>query len=504
LLGWCGLLFFPGLTASELYRTESLRAIVAQQCLRGDWLVPTLYGEPFVTKPPGAYVAIALCSLPAGRVTDATARLPSALAATATVLLLAGHFRRQLGPPAGWVVGLTLPVSLLWLDKAPSAEIDMLQVFWVTAAVVCFLRAVEAQGGGRGGLGWWLLALLAVAGGLLTKWTAPAFFYLTAVPFLWARGRLRLLIGWRHLLAVGVAAGLCLLWVALAVARVGGDLFFDTVRQQALNHLAPEHNGKPYPWLGVLSHPLFLLAVHMPASGLALLTLRPGFAKLWDGRGRWMLQACHAWVWPNLLFWSVLPEHAARYSMPIAPGFAGLAAFVWVGWLWGRRPNPPAPFPTREGGAQGRSRGDRRQRRALWPGPPPSLVGKGAGGLGLLLLAWLLVKLVHVYAVMPARVEHREARSKGTLLSELVPPGENLFLYRLKDEGIMFYYGRPVRRLHAGTDRPPAGYAVLTADEWDRRPAGLKLVRRLTDEQGDPIVLVRWPPRDADTKGAGP
>ena len=26
---------------------------------------------------------------------------------------------------------------------------------------------------------------------VLTKWTAPAFFYLTAVPFLWLRGRLR-------------------------------------------------------------------------------------------------------------------------------------------------------------------------------------------------------------------------------------------------------------------------------------------------------------------------
>src|SRR5205085_9304965 len=105
-------------------------------------------------------------------------------------------------------------------------------------------------------LGFWQAALLCVAGGFLTKWTAPAFFYAAAVPLLGWRGRLRLLVGWRHLLSAGVAAGLCLLWVGAAVAHTGSEVFFETVRQQALNHLAPEHNGKPYPWLGVLTHPL--------------------------------------------------------------------------------------------------------------------------------------------------------------------------------------------------------------------------------------------------------
>ena len=84
LLIWCGSLFFYGLATGELYRTESLRAIVAQEFLRsGNWIVPTLYGEPLFTKPPGMYAAIALFSWPFGAVNEWTARLPSALAATA-------------------------------------------------------------------------------------------------------------------------------------------------------------------------------------------------------------------------------------------------------------------------------------------------------------------------------------------------------------------------------------------------------------------------------------
>src|SRR5436190_4018854 len=75
LLIWCGSLFFYGLSTGELYRTESLRAIVAEQFLRsGNWIVPTLYGEPIFTKPPGMYAAIALFSWPFGTVTEWTAR----------------------------------------------------------------------------------------------------------------------------------------------------------------------------------------------------------------------------------------------------------------------------------------------------------------------------------------------------------------------------------------------------------------------------------------------
>ncbi len=95
---FCGFLFFYGIFSGELWRTESLRAIVAAEFLRsGNWIVPTLYGEPIFTKPPGMYAAIALVSLPFGEVREWTARLPSALAATATVFLFYLFLRRVFG-----------------------------------------------------------------------------------------------------------------------------------------------------------------------------------------------------------------------------------------------------------------------------------------------------------------------------------------------------------------------------------------------------------------------
>jgi hypothetical protein len=203
----------------------------------------------------------------------------------------------------------------------------------------------------------------------------------------------------------------------------------------------------------------------LPWSLVALVTLMPGFARRWDERGRRLLQALHCWVWPNLLFWSIIPEHAPRHSFPLFPGIAGLAAMVWVAWLTGR---------------------------LEWRLPRVSarqvLVASLAG--------WMAVKLVFVHGVIPHRNANREPRAKGALLAGLVPAGRILYLFRLKDEGIMFYYGRLVCRLATPAQLPSSGepmYCILDAVEWaqwqtTRRAEALQ---HLTDEQGAPIVLVR-------------
>jgi 4-amino-4-deoxy-L-arabinose transferase-like glycosyltransferase len=466
----CGLLFFVDLGAGELYRNEGLRALVARELLRGgSWAVPTLHGEPLLTKPPGMSVAIALASLPAGAVSPASARLPSALAATLAVLLFFATFARHLGRRAGLAAAALLPCSFLWLQRAPSAEIDMLQLAWVSAALLLFLRALEAaeEARGRGGQ-WacWQAALLCVAGGLLTKWTAPAFFYLTAVPLLAWRRRLGLLLGWPHLLALALSVALCAAWAAEAAREAGWDVLAGTVRREALQRLSPAHHPRPYPWLELLTFPAGFLLACLPWSACLLPALRPGFAGLWDDRTRRLLQFLHCWAWPNLLFWAVVPGHRPRHALPLQPALAGLAALVWVAWLRGRLRWPLPFYP--------------RPRRALLA----------------LLAAWLVVKLVFVAWVVPDRARQHPPRARGEALAALVPDGHLLYLFRLKDEGVLFYYGRPTRRL-PGPEHLPAGgetlYCLLVKDEWDRRPAlrGAEVVGRLTDEQGAPLVLVR-------------
>jgi hypothetical protein len=348
------------------------------------------------------------------------------------------------------------------------------------------------------GFGWWLLSLLCVAGGVLTKWTAPVFFYATAMTLLWRRGQLRLLWSRYHLISMAVAASICLAWITAAVVRTGWHEFYGTVSREAFQRiwppdhyeaqklLAPHHDHSYYPWRQTLLHPLKLWAMNLPWSAFTLVALWPGFARLWDERGRRLLQAMHCWVWPNLFFWSIIPEHASRHSAPLFPGIAGLAAMVWIAWLTGRFTIYDLRFMIFD-----------------WAFVKSKIENHKSKILIGFVACWLIAKLVFVHVVIPQRNPARAPKAKGEQLAALVPPGKTLYLFHLKDEGIMFYYSRsrspdapPVLRLHKPAELPSSDgpvYCILEKPEWDNwnEPRRALALLHLEDEQKAPIVLVR-------------
>ncbi len=129
-----------------------------------------------------------------------------------------------------------------------------------------------------------------------------------------------------------------------------------------------------------------------------------------------------------------------------------------------------------------------RKGRLRWPLPRV----KPAHVLVGFLAAWLVVKLVFVHAIVPRRDDGRSPRARAEQIAALVPEGETLYLCDLKDEGILFYYGRPARRVASWDDLSGAGqahYCILTGPECAARPFVPLL--SLRDEQGDPIVLAQ-------------
>jgi hypothetical protein len=113
-----------------------------------------------------------------------------------------------------------------------------------------------------------------------------------------------------------------------------------------------------------------------------------------------------------------------------------------------------------------------------------------------MLVFWLVIKIAFVELVIPARNLNREPRAKGERLAALLPADQTLYLSRLKDEGILFYYGRTARRLVSFEELPSSAeavYCILDDSEWQHwsLPGSAVVVERLRDEQGDPIVLVR-------------
>jgi 4-amino-4-deoxy-L-arabinose transferase-like glycosyltransferase len=454
---WCVALFFFGITRGELVRNETLRAILAAEMLHsGDYVVPRLYGEPLLTKPPLHYWLIALASSPVGKVTEGTARVPAAVAATLVVLLVFHHLSRLGGLRRGFVTALLLPCSFMWLEKATSAEIDMVLVAWVTAAMLMLDRAVEAEESGASHFsvwGWWLAALLCVAGGVMTKWLAWLFFYLAAVPFLFWRGRLSSIFRGPHLVAASLATGLCLWWFVLLVERVGWAPFWEQFHAEAAPRLLHTANRSDRIFVETLYHPLLVWCVGLPTTLLLPIYL----VRRWrgvleiDGRTRRFEQLLHCWLWPNLALLTLLPDHSLRNSFPILPAMAMLGSLAMA----------------------------LHRRRTLYL-------------LGICVFAWLGVKLVYVDVVQPRRYESRQAVAKAAELRRHVPMDATLYLCGVKDEGLMFYFNGPVRRWSGECTDPRGQYVLYSQPAWYREVGSSchrSVLAHLRDAQGDPLIL---------------
>jgi len=360
---------------------------------------------------------------------------------------------------------------------------------WVCGAILFFLRAMEIEeelGDAAASIEipgrsaalqaalWWTASLLCVAGGVLTKWTAPAFFYLMVIPYLWRCRRLSLLLSSRHVLSALLAASICIGWVVLAVHRTDWHAWHDTVSREALMRLFPSHHPKPYPWQESLLHPAKILAMNVPWSLLALYALSPQFRSMGNSRQRRVILGFHCWVWPNLLFWSIIPEHAFRHSFPLFPGISGLAAVFCIAWL----------LPESVG----------MRLMASWK--PRLRLGPCLIGL---VAFWIVFKLAFVHVVVPSRDACRQTRAKGEAIAARVPPKRVLYVGALKDEGLMFYYGRRVCRVPVLDQLPSSAlpaYCILDRSEWERWrcPERTTVVGRLKDAQEAPIVLVRLDP----------
>ena len=126
-------------------------------------MVTHVNGKVNTHKPPFFFWLIALLSLPLGRVTSLTARLPSAFASLGTVAMTLRLGRRGSSERTAVLAVFILATSYLFWDKARSVQIDavMCCLIWVALSAFEAWRAGDLDGR-RAGLIFWAAAALAV------------------------------------------------------------------------------------------------------------------------------------------------------------------------------------------------------------------------------------------------------------------------------------------------------------------------------------------------------
>ncbi|MHC4091898.1 MAG: ArnT family glycosyltransferase, partial [Planctomycetota bacterium] len=143
----CGTMFFVGLGRFDFIKTEGLRAIVVAEMLEQPGIsMPSVHHRPYLKKPPLYAWSTALLARALPPFDEQIARLPSALAATALVLLLYGVAEGRIGRGAGVPAAALALANVTVVDYAMRAELDMGFAFLTTASILLAYPALQRRG----------------------------------------------------------------------------------------------------------------------------------------------------------------------------------------------------------------------------------------------------------------------------------------------------------------------------------------------------------------------
>jgi 4-amino-4-deoxy-L-arabinose transferase-like glycosyltransferase len=368
---FCGVLFLLRTWDVSVFDRDEARFALAVREMtdRGDWTVPTNFGALRFHKPILVYWLALVAQELVGR-GELALRLPSALCATATVLLTVLFGRRLFGERVGWRAGWILATALVFVAEAHAFTADAALLLGTTSSFLAWamLRERATRPGG-----WRLLFWLGIAWGALAKLVNLAFLPAAGAALAALEGRIdaatRRRVGWLiglgalavavpHLGSLGpgatgiafallawnawrrrteraasaglgarwgvpLALGLLALWGVPALLRTRGAFWTLGVNQELMGQAARPfegHVGIPGFYLGST------LLAFLPWSALLPLALLGAWrARAGDARQRFLL----AWIAGPWLLLELFSSKLPHYMLVTFPALALCTSLEW-------------------------------------------------------------------------------------------------------------------------------------------------------------------------------
>jgi 4-amino-4-deoxy-L-arabinose transferase-like glycosyltransferase len=329
-----GALYLPWIAAIPLDGTlEANRLEAAREMLHsGDWLIPHLGGEVYLSKPPLHPWTLALVSWFFGDVSVAIGRSVSALATLATAWLVFAWGRRELGTRSGAFAALALGSSVLCAEKAVRAELESELLFFTTLALLALFEAGWSDAVWRA-RGLRFVSGLALGAAVLVKGPPALIVFLVAAIAAGIPRERRRAFALSSAVALGLGLVCALAWVVPVCARMGFDSAWAAFHQQFVERIA--HAGPTNAEAFWFYAPAILVAL-LPATlfvpGLCLVRprlVRPG--RVVEG-ARARSRAAFLWGWAllPLIAFSVSAGKETRYLLPTLPAWTLLLAWGWT------------------------------------------------------------------------------------------------------------------------------------------------------------------------------
>lgn len=490
-------LYAPYLGAEELHYEEARRALPARWMTEsGDWVLPSIWGRPYLSKPPLIYWCIAAVGALRGAIDDVATRLPSLLSTVLSAVLVLRLGARWFSLRAGRAAALCWLLAPAVFNKGALGEIEALLGLCVLVA----LAALPAAAAGSWGAA--LASGLGLGAALLAK-GPPGLIFFAAGWLALARAERRVLRDARVWGAFALGLALVGVWVALLLARLDVAATLDTWGEQLDRTGGPGLGrvlGLRFEFVGAFLGGVLAATLAAAAAGRRAwreLRAEPAFA--------WILGTLALSLLALMLF---APRH--RYAYPVTP-FLALAG----GALFDRRARLDAGAPASPA-ARAIAALFALAGLALGAGLVPALreaagvafeldpwghafalLALGAGlalalglrraplprlGLGAVLVLVALRGLI-VTQYDPSRAERRGYRAAARQIDALVPEGATLFTPVWLHFNEFTYVTHPVRWVD-DLSEVPRGEHVFLRNPGAEVARGFREVGRFEIEAG--------------------
>lgn len=309
------IVFFWGLGSMDLLSlNEGRRALAIQEMVSsGNWLLPHLNGELYLTKPPLLYWLSSSLGFIWG-VNEWTLRLPSALAAIAVLIMVYRYALQQSGKWAALFAVQLLIANLSFAMRGRRGEIEMLLTALCVGSLLSALQYIQSQSSKN----WIILSYFLLALALMTK--GPLVILLVTLPLLIAaiyskNPHIKAVLlsgrGWLIFLVVGLT------WYVIVSWQLGFDIWATIAKRDMLDKMQSE-SAKP-----ILSYLAWIAVDFMLLIGLFLVGVKEFFKQQFQQSRQLVLLA--ATILPLIIF-SLFSNKHAKYLLPIYPLIAILLA----------------------------------------------------------------------------------------------------------------------------------------------------------------------------------
>ncbi|HQB34639.1 MAG TPA: glycosyltransferase family 39 protein [Syntrophorhabdus sp.] len=336
-------LFSFGLTNHGLWSADEPRVaeIGREMALTGNWAVPMLNQRPFLEEPPLYYATLALTFKALG-VSDRVARIPSAIFAFATVLVLFFTVNFLFGPQIALFSGIILATTGEYFRVAHTVIVDSALTFFIACAMSLFIVGYLSDSN-RKKLLCYILLYISCTFAFYTKgFIGIVIPGLGILSFLVADKNIKEIIKMRLWLGILIFLVLTLPWF-ITLWQQGGKEHLDVFLLH--NHLQRFLPGK---FSGTISgeasghhHPFYYYLIEFPVGFLPWsLLLVPVFIHAFSRsdksetppeKGR-LLAKC--WFFAGIVFLSAASTKRTLYLMPIFAPMALLTSLYVESMLY--------------------------------------------------------------------------------------------------------------------------------------------------------------------------